>query len=333
MSKVINFLVNSEESNQRIDIILNNKEKSLSRNRIKNLINDEKLKINGSIVNNPSKKVNLGDKLSLKIPDPKVTSLKPYNFKLKIIYEDEDLLIIDKPAGIIMHPGAGNYDETVVNALINYNPENLSNIGDELRPGIVHRIDKNTSGLVVIAKNNQAHENLSKQFSSHTIERGYQLLIWGKLRPSFGRIETFITRSSRNRQLMEVSQSKGKKAITNYKTIKIFENKKIPTFSLVDCKLETGRTHQIRVHMNFMGNSIVGDDKYKKKYKKIKNVEKKIEELISKLNRQFLHAKTLGFIHPKTKKKMLFSSILPKELNNIIKMLSNTEELIIENKL
>tara|TARA_S200000501_G_scaffold365474_1_gene398969 strand:- start:230 stop:1231 length:1002 start_codon:yes stop_codon:yes gene_type:complete len=333
MSKVINFLVNSEESNQRIDIILNNKEKSLSRNRIKNLINDEKLKINGSIVNNPSKKVNLGDKLSLKIPDPKVTSLKPYNFKLKIIYEDEDLLIIDKPAGIIMHPGAGNYDETVVNALINYNPENLSNIGDELRPGIVHRIDKNTSGLVVIAKNNQAHENLSKQFSSHTIERGYQLLIWGKLRPSFGRIETFITRSSRNRQLMEVSQSKGKKAITNYKTIKIFENKKIPTFSLVDCKLETGRTHQIRVHMNFMGNSIVGDDKYKKRYKKIKNVEKKIEELISKLNRQFLHAKTLGFIHPKTKKKMLFSSILPKELNNIIKMLSNTEELIIENKL
>ncbi len=333
MSKVINFLVNSEESNQRIDIILNNKEKSLSRNRIKNLINDEKLKINGSIVNNPSKKVNLGDKLSLKIPDPKVTSLKPFNFKLKIIYEDEDLLIIDKPAGIIMHPGAGNYDETVVNALINYNPENLSNIGDELRPGIVHRIDKNTSGLVVIAKNNQAHENLSKQFSSHTIERGYQLLIWGKLRPSFGRIETFITRSSRNRQLMEVSQSKGKKAITNYKTIKIFENKKIPTFSLVDCKLETGRTHQIRVHMNFMGNSIVGDDKYKKRYKKIKNVEKKIEELISKLNRQFLHAKTLGFIHPKTKKKMLFSSILPKELNNIIKMLSNTEELIIENKL
>ena len=333
MSKVINFLVNSEEHNQRIDIILNNKEKSLSRNRIKNLINNKKLKINGTIVSSPSKKVNLGDKLSLKIPDPKVTSLKPYNFKLKIIYEDEDLLIIDKPAGIIMHPGAGNYDETLVNALINYNSENLSNIGDELRPGIVHRIDKNTSGLVVIAKNNQAHENLSKQFSDHTIEREYQLLIWGKLRPSFGRIETFITRSSRNRQIMEVNQSKGKKAITNYKTIKIFENKKIPTFSLVDCKLETGRTHQIRVHMNFMGNSIVGDDKYKKKYKKIKNVEKKIEELISKLNRQFLHAKTLGFIHPKTKKKMLFSSILPKELNNIIKMLNNTEELIIENKL
>ena len=326
MSKVINFLVNSKENNQRIDIILNSKEKSLSRNRIKNLIINEKLKINGKIVNSPSKKVNLGDKLSLKISDPKVKSLKPYDFELKIVYEDEDLLIIDKPAGIIMHPGAGNYDNTIVNALINYNSKNLSNIGDELRPGIVHRIDKNTSGLIVIAKNNKAHEDLSNQFSNHSIIREYQLLIWGKLRPSTGRIETFIKRSSRNRQLMEVSNSKGKKAITNYKTIKVFENKKIPTFSLVDCKLETGRTHQIRVHMNFMGNSIVGDDKYKKKYKKIKNVEKKIEDLISNLKRQFLHAKTLGFNHPVTRKKMIFSSILPEELNYILKMLKNTEE-------
>ncbi len=326
MSKVINFLVNSKENNQRIDIILNSKEKSLSRNRIKNLIINEKLKINGKIVNSPSKKVNLGDKLSLKISDPKVKSLKPYDFELKIVYEDEDLLIIDKPAGIIMHPGAGNYDNTIVNALINYNSKNLSNIGDELRPGIVHRIDKNTSGLIVIAKNNKAHEDLSNQFSNHSIIREYQLLIWGKLRPSTGRIETFIKRSSRNRQLMEVSHSKGKKAITNYKTIKVFENKKIPTFSLVDCKLETGRTHQIRVHMNFMGNSIVGDDKYKKKYKKIKNVEKKIEDLISNLKRQFLHAKTLGFNHPVTRKKMIFSSILPEELNYILKMLKNTEE-------
>ena len=149
-----------------------------------------------------------------------------------------------------MHPGAGNYDKTIVNALISYNKNSLSNIGDELRPGIVHRIDKNTSGLVVIAKNNEAHENLSKQFNEHTITRIYQLLIWGKLRPSYGRIETFITRSSKNRQLMTVSSFKGKKAITNYKTIEVFENESVPTLSLVECKLETGRTHQIRVHMN-----------------------------------------------------------------------------------
>ena len=200
-----------------------------------------------------------------------------------------------------MHPGAGNFDNTIVNALLNYNKNSLSNIGDELRPGIVHRIDKNTSGLVVIAKNNQTHENLSNQFKKHSITRVYQLLIWGKIRPSKGKIETLITRSTRNRQMMEVSNTKGKKAITNYKTIEIFENENTPTLSLLECKLETGRTHQIRVHMKFLGNNIVGDDTYKKKFKKIKNINPLLEERLSNLKRQFLHAKTIGFIHPKKK--------------------------------
>jgi 23S rRNA pseudouridine1911/1915/1917 synthase len=287
------------------------------------LILKEKLKLNDKILNNPSKKVTTGDEINLLIPKPEIASLTPFNFKLEIVYEDDDLLIINKPAGIIMHPGAGNYDKTIVNALIHYDKNSLSNIGDELRPGIVHRIDKNTSGLVIIAKNNKTHENLSKQFSEHTIIREYQLLIWGKLRPSSGKIETYIARSSRNRQLMEVSRSKGKRAITNYKTINIFENDNIPTLSLVECRLETGRTHQIRVHMNYKGNSVVGDEKYKKKYKKLKNVNLNIQIAISKLNRQFLHAKTLGFIHPQTGKEMIFSSNLPKELNNILKMLKN----------
>ena len=154
----------------------------------------------------------------------------------------------------------------------------------------------------------------------------YQLLIWGKLRPSSGRIDTYIVRSSKNRQLMEVSNSKGKQAITNYKTVEVFENSKTPTLSLVECKLETGRTHQIRVHMTHLGNSIVGDDKYKKKYKKLKNIDLDIENSITKLNRQFLHAKTLGFIHPHTKKEMIFSSLLPQDLDIILKMLRNTEE-------
>jgi len=326
MEKNIIFIVKESENNLRVDVIINKREELISRTRIKNLILKEKLKLNNEIIRNPSKKVTAGDKLSLQIPEPEVASLKPYDFELKIIYEDDDLLIIDKPAGIIMHPGAGNYDKTIVNALINYDKRSLSNIGDELRPGIVHRIDKNTSGLIVIAKNNEAHENLSNQFSKHTIIRVYQLLIWGKLRPSSGRIDTFITRSSKNRQLMEVSRSKGKQAITNYKTIEIFENNKSPTLSLVECKLETGRTHQIRVHMSHMGNCIVGDDKYKKKYKKLKNTNLNLDNLITKLSRQFLHAKTLGFIHPKTKKKMVFSSILPKELNNLLKVLKNTNE-------
>ena len=272
------------------------------------------------------KKIHTGDSVDLQIPEPKEASLKPYDFKLEIIYEDEDLLVIDKPAGIIMHPGAGNYDETIVNALMHYNKDSLSTIGDELRPGIVHRIDKDTSGLVVIAKNNETHENLSHQFSEHTITRVYQLLIWGKLRPSSGKIDTFITRSSKNRQMMEVSSSKGKRAITNYKTIEVFENDKTPTLSLVECRLETGRTHQIRVHMTHMGNSIMGDGKYKKKYKKLKNIDTNLENLIYKLERQFLHATTLGFIHPKTKKEMIFSSILPQELENIVKLLGNTSK-------
>ena len=220
-----------------------------------------------------------------------------------------------------MHPGAGNFDNTIVNALVNYDKNSLSNIGDKLRPGIVHRIDKNTSGLVVVAKNNRSHENLSNQFSDHTITRIYQLLIWGKIRPSKGRIETLITRSSKNRQLMEVSRVKGKKAITNYKTLQIFENKNTPTLSLLECKLDTGRTHQIRVHMNYLGHSIVGDDKYKKKFKKMKNISPIIEKNIMCLNRQFLHASTLGFIHPKKNKEMIFESILPNELENLLEIL------------
>ena len=222
-----------------------------------------------------------------------------------------------------MHPGAGNYDNTIVNALMNYDKNSLSNIGDKLRPGIVHRIDKNTSGLIVIAKNNQSHEHLSNQFNKHTITRIYQLLIWGKIRPSKGRIETLISRSSKNRQMMEVSRTKGKKAITNYKTLEIFESIKTPTLSLLECKLETGRTHQIRVHMNYLGNSIVGDDKYKKRFKKFKDIDPSLESFLTKLNRQFLHAKTLGFMHPKKNKLMIFDSILPNELEIILKTLRN----------
>jgi len=326
MEKNINFIVEENENNLRVDVLVNKRKELISRTRIKNLILKEKLKLNNEIIKSPSKKVLTGDKLSLNIPEPEEASLKPYDFKLEIIHEDKDLLVINKPAGIIMHPGAGNYDKTIVNALMHYDKDSLSSIGDELRPGIVHRIDKNTSGLVVIAKNNESHENLSKQFSDHTITRVYQLLIWGKLRPSKGKIDTFITRSSKNRQLMEVSSSKGKRAITNYKTIEVYENDKTPTLSLVECKLETGRTHQIRVHMTYMGNSIVGDDKYKKKYKKLKNIDMGLESLISKLDRQFLHAKTIGFIHPKTNEEMVFTSILPHELNNLLKKLRNTSK-------
>ena len=326
MEKKINLIVKEDDKNLRIDVLINKKEKDISRTRIKNLILDQRLKLNNKIIIDPSKKISCGDVIELIIPKPKKASLKPYNFKLNIVYEDKDLIVLNKPAGIVMHPGAGNFDNTIVNALINHDKDCLSNIGGELRPGIVQRIDKNTSGLIVIAKNNQSHEHLSRQFSNHSIQRVYELLIWGKVRPSKGKVETLITRSSSNRQIMEVSNTKGKKAITNYKTLEVFENKNTPTLSLLECKLETGRTHQIRVHVNYLGNSIVGDDKYKKKFKKIKNVDKDLEKLLMNLNRQFLHAKILGFIHPRKKKEMIFSSILPQELEIILKKLRNTNK-------
>ena len=326
MEKKINLIVKEDDKNLRIDVLINKKEKDISRTRIKNLILDQRLKLNNKIIIDPSKKISCGDVIELIIPKPKKASLKPYNFKLNIVYEDKDLIVLNKPAGIVMHPGAGNFDNTIVNALINHDKDCLSNIGGELRPGIVHRIDKNTSGLIVIAKNNQSHEHLSSQFSKHSIQRVYELLIWGKVRPSKGKVETLIARSSSNRQIMQVSDIKGKKAITNYKTLEVFENKNTPTLSLLECKLETGRTHQIRVHVNYLGNSIVGDDKYKKKFKKIKNVDKDLEKLLMNLNRQFLHAKILGFIHPRKKKEMIFSSILPQELEIILKKLRNTNK-------
>ena len=321
MKNIINLIVKNDENRQRVDRFISNKEKDISRSRIKNLILNKKLKINKKIIVDPSKKIYIYDCIDLEIPNPKKASLKPFNFKLDIVYEDKDLLVVNKPAGISMHPGAGNYDKTLVNALMHYDSKNLSNIGDELRPGIVHRIDKDTSGLVVIAKNNLCHEKLSNQFSNHSIKRVYQTLIWGKLRPQIGKIETLIKRSSKNRQLMEVGLTKGKKAITNYKTLEVFENDKIPTFSFIECKLETGRTHQIRVHMSYKGNNILGDKKYKKKFKKIKNVNLDLEKMILNLERQFLHAKVLGFLHPKNGEWLEFSSVLPKELENILKSL------------
>ncbi len=321
MKNIIKLIVKENEINQRVDVFINKQESSLSRTRIKNLILKEKLKINDLIITNPSKKLNIRDKIHLEIPEPKKASLKAYDYKLNITYEDDDLLVIDKSAGISMHPGAGNYDNTIVNALMSYCGNSLSSIGDELRPGIVHRIDKDTSGLIVVAKNNITHEHLSNQFNKHTIKRIYQTLIWGKLRPQTGIIETLITRSSKNRQLMEVGFAKGKKAITNYNTLEVFENKNSPTLSLIECKLKTGRTHQIRVHMSYKGNNILGDKKYKKKFKKIKNINSDLEKMILNLDRQFLHAKILGFIHPKSGKELEFTSILPQELEKILKTL------------
>ena len=324
MNNNIKLIVKEFEKKMRVDYYLAKKCKNISRNKIKNLILKNFLKINGNIINEPSLNIKEGDVIEFTIVEEKEISLKPFNYKLDIVFEDNDIIVLNKNSGISIHPGAGNLDKTIVNALIKHAGASLSNIGEKFRPGIVHRIDKDTSGLIVIAKNNFSHMHLSGQFKNHSVDRVYLTMLWGKLRPQSGRIENYIKRSSKNRQLMEVSELKGKKAITNYKTIEIFEGKKKPTLSLVECKLETGRTHQIRVHMNHKGNNILGDKQYKKKFKNIKNVDEEINFLLKNLNRQFLHSKTLGFIHPKTKNRMHFNSKLPYELDNIVKKLRNT---------
>ena len=324
MNKIINLIVDENNQNKRVDVFLSKYEKKISRTKIKNLIGKGYLEINNLKVLEPSKKVNIKHKIKLEVPELKKLEIKPYKYKLDIIYEDNDVMVINKPAGLVVHPGAGNFDNTLVNALINYDKKNLSSINGELRPGIVHRLDKDTSGVIIVAKNNFAHTHLSKQFNEHSIDRKYIALVWGKLRPQKGEIKTFITRSSKNRQLMDVSQTKGKLAITNYKTIEIYENSRVPTLSLVEYKLKTGRTHQIRVHMKFKGNPILGDKSYKKKLKKLKDVDPELNEIIKKIDRQCLHAKSLGFLHPTKNQRLFFESKLPNDLHKIVKKLRST---------
>ena len=324
MNKIINLIVDENNQNKRVDVFLSKYEKKISRTKIKNLIEKGYLEINNLKVLEPSKKVNIKDKVKLEVPELKKLEIKPYKYKLDIIYEDNDVMVINKPAGLVVHPGAGNFDNTLVNALINYDKKNLSSINGELRPGIVHRLDKDTSGVIIVAKNNFAHAHLSKQFNEHSIDRKYIALVWGKLRPQIGEIKTFITRSSKNRQLMDVSQTKGKLAITNYKTIEIYENSRVPTLSLVEYRLKTGRTHQIRVHMKFKGNPILGDKSYKKKLKKLKDVDPELNEIIKKIDRQCLHAKSLGFLHPTKNQRLFFESKLPNDLHKIVKKLRST---------
>jgi len=323
MKKTIKLVVEDQNIDNRLDTFITSKISDISRTRIKKLILEGSIKINNKINLEPSKKIKVKDSIIVEIPSPKKTDIKPYKYNLNIIFEDEDVIIINKPSGLVVHPGAGNTEKTLVNALINYCKGTLSTIGGELRPGIVHRIDKNTSGLLVVAKNDKAHNNLSKQFSNHKIKRKYEALLWGALRPQQGTIKSYIKRSNQNRQLMEVSYTRGKSAITDYKTLNIFQSEKIPTLSLVECKLRTGRTHQIRVHMSHKGNSIVGDKSYQKKIKKFKNIDIDLNLMLKNMDRHFLHAKSLGFIHPSSKKEVYFEIGLPKDLLKIVKKLSN----------
>jgi len=316
------FSINEENAGTRLDIILTKLIPELTRSNLKKIIGLKQVKINNYVEKSPSKKLKTNDTIEINVIPAEDIKILPNNIKLDIVYEDKDILIVNKPAGMVVHPGAGNYKETLVNALVYKYKNKLSNINGTTRPGIVHRIDKETSGLLVVAKNNNAHADLGKQFSDHTIKRTYQALGWGILRPLSGKIETLIGRSRKNRQLMSVTEISGKKAVTNYTTVKVFEIKDIPKISFIECKLETGRTHQIRVHMAYKGCSLLGDQQYGKKNLKFKKINEDFENKLKILNRQALHAKSLGFIHPTTKKFMSFESKLPQDFKKILDLLN-----------
>ena len=319
---IFNITVPLNYNEYRIDKFLQSKIIKLSRTRLQTLIREGKVKLNNVIINNPSKKIKKNDEIKINFPEPKTTHIKPNEIPLDILYDDNDIIVINKYPGVVVHPGAGNYENTIVNGLLFKYKNNLSSVGGKLRPGIVHRIDKDTSGVIVVAKNDSAHINLSKQFSSHTIKRTYEALVWGSLKPQSGKISERISRSVKNRQLMSVRKEKGKMAITNYKTLKIFQNSNLPKISLVECQLETGRTHQIRVHMSYKGNSILGDKSYGKTKKKFKKIDPSLEKEINNFNRQALHAKSLGFVHPITKKDIFFEAKRPSDFDTLIKSLN-----------
>ncbi len=319
--KIFKFIVSKDYHLSRIDKFLQHQLTELSRTKLQNLIRANHVKLNNKFIYETAKKIQYSDKIEISFPEPEDLKIKASNIPLNILFEDNDLIILNKAPGLVVHPGAGNYENTIVNGLLHHYKNKLSSLGGKLRPGIVHRIDKDTSGIIVIAKNDNTHANLSKQFSEHTIKRKYEALVWGVPRPKNGKINEKISRSIKNRQLMAVSKNRGKHAITKYKTLEVFQNNDVPKISLIECELETGRTHQIRVHMNFNGNPILGDKSYGKKRKKFKKINKNVETQINYFNRQALHAKSLGFIHPKTNNEINFKAERPDDMENLIKSL------------
>tara|TARA_B100000941_G_scaffold157612_1_gene111920 strand:+ start:483 stop:1460 length:978 start_codon:yes stop_codon:yes gene_type:complete len=315
------FIVSEDLNNKRIDQVVANQYPKISRTKVNKIIKNNLLKLNGNIFNDPSAKVKLGDQIEFENLQKSKIDLVPKKMDLKIIFEDEDIIIIDKPIGMVIHPGAGNFENTIVNGLLYHCKNKLSTVSGEDRPGIIHRIDKDTSGLLVVAKNDQAHAFIAKQFEEHTIKRSYLVFVYGILRPLHGRIETLIGRNKTNRQKMSADVARGKEAITNYETIEVFKGSKILDISLVKCVLETGRTHQIRVHMSHKGNPILGDQTYGKKIKKLRGIDQEFENILKSLKRQALHAHTLGFVHPKTNQDVFYASELPEDLNKLKNML------------
>ena len=286
----------------RIDKYISEFDSNLTRTYIQQLIQEGNILVNGKNVKT-SYKVNDGDEISIELPESKPLEIKPQDIELDIVYEDDDIIFINKPKGMVVHPAHGNYDGTLVNAILAHCKENLSGINGVIRPGIVHRIDKDTTGILVVAKNDKAHHHLAEQFKEHTINRIYIALVKGLIVEDEGTIDMPISRSKVNRKKMAVD-SKGKRAVTHFRVLERYDG-----YTLVQLNLETGRTHQIRVHMSEIKHPLVGDEVYSSGKNEFG------------IKGQLLHAKTLGIIHPITNEYMEYSVKLPKEFEDVLLVL------------
>lgn len=305
---IIEATISEAQSGMRLDKALAELLPDLSRERLKALILDGQVQAAGRSLN-PSVKVAAGQTFIIALPPPVEAEAAPQDIPLTIVHEDADLIVIDKPAGLVVHPAAGNLDGTLVNALLHHCQGQLSGIGGVARPGIVHRIDKDTSGLLVVAKTDKAHEGLARQFKAHSIDRLYAAIVYGWPQPAAGIVDTWIGRSDTDRKKMAVyREGRGKHAVTHYHMVEGLRGA-----ALVECRLETGRTHQVRVHMAHIGNPLIGDPVYSRERKGFKTI---LETLGFK--RQALHAKRLGFIHPVTNEALCFDSILPADMQELL---------------
>lgn len=310
-------MVNKDYKGKRIDKFLSDCFADISRSQIQRLIDQGNVSCDDDTIGSNAYKIKEGDVYQILIPPMADAEPEPENIPLDVVYEDDHLIVVNKPAGMTVHPAPGSPNHTLVNALL-YHCKDLSGIGGVKRPGIVHRIDKDTSGLLVVAKNDFAHKSLCEQFAEHSIERTYYAVVFGVPEPIKGSINADIGRSPYDRKKMAVVQKNGKHAVTHYETIEIFKN----VASLVKCNLETGRTHQIRVHMSRLGCNLIGDQLYVKS-KKItdKSISTEKKEFFNHFPRQALHAKSLGFVHPATQTFMSFSSDFPEDFQNLINQL------------
>lgn len=308
-----------EEAGARLDKWLSARLPDLSRTRIKSLIESGMVSSGEATIADASHKVKAGQCFHVTVPPDRPADPEAQAIALTVVYEDDDLIVIDKPPGMVVHPAPGSPDQTLVNALLAHCGDSLSGIGGVRRPGIVHRIDKDTSGLLVVAKNDRAHHSLAEQFAAHSLERAYLALVWGLPNPPRGEIEGNIGRAPQDRKKMAIVAHGGKHAHTRYRLIRSFAG---GTASLVECRLSTGRTHQIRVHMTSIGHPLIGDQTYgRSRSGRLKLIPEEARRALSEFRRQALHAYLLGFKHPTTGADLTFESIISKDISMLMEIL------------